>query len=101
MGDVRSVLSCRYAAGVVPKAEGGAVVGVGTQEDEMFVLWHLLNKGGELWGRERWGWGTDTVVGLPGAHGGELVRSFCFLDEERVVFTAGEDGCIMAWKAET
>ncbi|KAK0753866.1 WD40-repeat-containing domain protein [Schizothecium vesticola] len=90
IGDVRSVLSCRYAAGVVPKAEGGAVVGVGTQEDEMF-----------LWGRERWGWGRDTVVGLPGAHSGELVRSFCFLDEERVVFTAGEDGCVMAWKAET
>ncbi|KAK1837178.1 WD40-repeat-containing domain protein [Podospora conica] len=93
VGDVRPVLGCRYAAGVVPKAEGGAVVGVGAQDEEMFALWHLA-KGASGWGLDR-----DTVVGLPGAHGGELVRSFCFLDEERLVLTAGEDGCVKAWRA--
>ena len=37
-------------------------------------------------------------VGLPGAHGEEIVRAFCFFDQEQVVFTAGEDGNIKAWR---
>ncbi|KAK5992476.1 putative WD repeat-containing protein [Cladobotryum mycophilum] len=39
----------------------------------------------------------DNRVSLPGAHGGEIVRSFCFFDDENVVFTTGEDGSIKAW----
>lgn len=40
----------------------------------------------------------DNRVNLPGAHCGEIVRSFCFFDDEQVVFTAGEDGHIKAWR---
>ena len=45
-----------------------------------------------------WGLDRDNSVGLPGAHGEEIVRSFCFFDEEHVVFTAGEDGNVKAWR---
>lgn len=45
-----------------------------------------------------WGFSAETSVGLPGAHGSELVRSFRFFDQEQVVFTAGEDGQIIAWR---
>jgi len=58
---------------------------------EMFQLFHL-SKGPSGWGLDK-----GSIVGLPGAHGSELVRSFCFFDEEQVVFTAGEDGHIKAW----
>ena len=70
---------------------GGGLLTVRNSQ-EMFALWHLA-KGANGWGLDR-----DTVVGLPGAHGGELVRSFCFVDEEQLVFTAGEDGCVKAWR---
>lgn len=45
-------------------------------------------------------WEMDRAnsVGLPGAHGEEIVRAFCFFDQEQVVFTAGEDGNINAWR---
>ncbi|KAH6650600.1 WD40-repeat-containing domain protein [Chaetomium tenue] len=93
LGDVRPLLGCQYLADVVGKEGGmGAVVGVGAQDQEMFQLIHL-SKGANGWGLDR-----DTVVGLPGAHGSELVRSFCFYDEQHVVFTAGEDGCVKAWR---
>ncbi|KAH6853900.1 WD40-repeat-containing domain protein [Chaetomium sp. MPI-CAGE-AT-0009] len=93
LGDVRALLGCQYLADVVGKTGGiGAVVGVGAQDQEMFQLIHLA-KGAGGWGLDR-----DTVVGLPGAHGSELVRSFCFYDEQQLVFTAGEDGCVKAWR---
>ncbi|KAL2023259.1 hypothetical protein VTK56DRAFT_3382 [Thermocarpiscus australiensis] len=92
-GDVRPLLGCQYLAKVVPKLDGaGAVVGVGSQDQQTFQLIHLA-KGAGGWGLDR-----ETVVGLPGAHGTELVRSFCFYDEQQVVFTAGEDGCVKAWR---
>jgi hypothetical protein len=46
----------------------------------------------------KWALDRDNSVGLPGAHGEEIVRSFCFFDEEQVVFTAGEDGCVRGWR---
>ncbi|KAK4144361.1 WD40-repeat-containing domain protein [Dichotomopilus funicola] len=93
LGDMRELLGCRYLADVVAKQGGdGAVVGVGAQDQEMFQLIHL-SKGAEGWGLDK-----DTIVGLPGAHGSELVRSFCFYDEQQLVFTAGEDGCVKAWR---
>lgn len=60
----------------------------------MFSLVHM-SKG------ETWTLDNQSAVGLPGAHGGEIVRSFQFFDEEQVVFTAGEDGKIKAWKPST
>jgi len=60
---------------------------------ELFRLIHLSKGAAGAWGLDQ-----DTVVGLPGAHGSELVRSFCVIDEEQVVYTAGEDGCVKAWR---
>ena len=49
-------------------------------------------------GAQGWTLDMDNRVGLPGAHGEEIVRAFCFYDEEQAVFTAGEDGRIKAWR---
>lgn len=57
----------------------------------MFQLVHLT-KGQE------WGFALDSVVGLPGAHGSEIVRGFCVFDEQQVVYTCGEDGKVRAWR---
>ncbi|KAK3987745.1 WD40-repeat-containing domain protein [Cladorrhinum sp. PSN332] len=93
LGDIREVVGCQYLADVVPKADGkGAVIGAGSQDRELFQLIHL-SKGASGWGLD-----TESVVGLPGGHGQELVRSFCVFDEQQVVFTGGEDGCIKAWR---
>ncbi|KAK0735004.1 WD40-repeat-containing domain protein [Lasiosphaeria miniovina] len=92
-GDVRQVVGCQYVAGVFPKLNGaGAVIGVGSQDQEMFQMIHLARQGA-AWGLDR-----DSVVALPGAHGSELIRSFYFIDEEQLVLTAGEDSCIKAWR---
>jgi hypothetical protein len=48
-----------------------------------------------------WTLDRGTSVALPGAHGGEIVRSFCFFDDQHVVFTGGEDGNIKAWRPES
>jgi hypothetical protein len=45
-----------------------------------------------------WVLDRDNNVGLPGAHGEDIVRAFCFYDESQAVFTAGEDGSIKAWR---
>lgn len=46
----------------------------------------------------KWVLDRENSVGLPGAHGEDLVRSFCFYDEAQMVFTAGEDGNVKAWR---
>ncbi|KAL0468977.1 WD40-repeat-containing domain protein [Neurospora intermedia] len=93
LGDIRKVVDCQYLCNVIPKVTGaGAVIGAGTQDQELFRLIHLSKNGAS------WSLDSETVVGLPGAHGSEIVRSFCFVDEQQVVFTAGEDSCIKAWR---
>ncbi|KAK4178641.1 WD40-repeat-containing domain protein [Triangularia setosa] len=95
MGDIREVMECQYLANVVPKwGDAGAVVGVGSQDQEIFQLVHLA-KGVD---NGQWGLDRDSIVGLPGAHGQELVRSFVFYDEQQLVVTGGEDGCIKSWR---
>lgn len=58
---------------------------------QLFQLVHMAKA-------PNWSFSAETSVGLPGAHGSELVRSFRFFDQEQVVFTAGEDGQIIAWR---
>ncbi|ROW10791.1 hypothetical protein VPNG_05379 [Cytospora leucostoma] len=92
VGDIREALKCQYVANVASKlGDNGAVIGAGTQDQQLFQLIHMSKSPG-------WGFRAETSVGLPGAHGSELVRSFCFVDQEQVVFTAGEDGQIIAWR---
>ncbi|CEI41152.1 hypothetical protein FVEN_g3504 [Fusarium venenatum] len=94
-GDMRSVLGCQYVADITPKMDGsGAVLGAGAQDKQAFELVFLAkNPNGEGWALDR-----ENSVGLPGAHGDEIVRSFCFFDEAHVVYTAGEDGNVKAWR---
>ncbi|CAJ2500208.1 Uu.00g030610.m01.CDS01 [Anthostomella pinea] len=93
-GDMRSVLGCQYIANISAKANGaGAVIGAGAHDQQAFEMIHLT-KGESGWALDR-----ANSVGLPGAHSEEVVRSFCFYDEAQMVFSAGEDGCIKAWRA--
>ncbi|KAI3324838.1 WD40 repeat-like protein [Xylariaceae sp. AK1471] len=94
-GDMRAVLGCQYVANIFSKANGaGAVIGAGAHEQQAFELVHLT-KGGN------WALDRANSVGLPGAHSEEIVRSFCFYDEAQMVFSAGEDGFIKAWRANS
>ncbi|KAI0160824.1 WD40 repeat-like protein [Xylariaceae sp. FL1272] len=91
-GDMRSVLGCQYIANITAKTNGaGAVIGAGAHEQQAFELIHLTSD--KTWALDR-----DNTVGLPGAHSSEIVRSFAFYDEDQMVFSAGEDGFIKAWK---
>ncbi|GAP88760.2 putative wd domain-containing protein [Rosellinia necatrix] len=93
-GDMRAVLGCQYIANISIKANGaGAVIGAGALEQQAFELVHLTK--GDNWALDR-----VNSVGLPGAHSGELIRSFCFYDEAQMVFSAGEDGFLKAWKPQ-
>ncbi|KAJ8124972.1 hypothetical protein O1611_g8669 [Lasiodiplodia mahajangana] len=90
-GDMRDVLGCQYISNIV-KANGlGVILGAGSHEQQAFQLIHV-EKG------ETWALDPGNTVGLPGAHSGEIVRSFRFYDKEQVVFSAGEDGFIKAWR---
>ncbi|KAH7313533.1 WD40-repeat-containing domain protein [Stachybotrys elegans] len=94
-GDLRQGLGCQYVANVSPKADGtGVILGAGAQENSQqgFEL-VFLTKGESAWAFDR-----SSSVGLPGAHGEEIVRAFCFIDEDQVVITAGEDGSVKAWR---
>ncbi|PHH69567.1 hypothetical protein CDD80_6649 [Ophiocordyceps camponoti-rufipedis] len=94
-GDVRSLLDCRYVADVTPKTDGtGVVLGAGSQERQSFELVFLTRDAVE----SSWKLDRANGVALPGAHGDEIVRAFCFFDEEQLVFTAGEDGNVKAWR---
>lgn len=95
-GDMRTILECQYVANVFPKLNGaGAVIGAGSCEHEMFGMVHLSPRGH---GDKKWVLDLDNSVGMPGAHGQEVVRSFVFMDAEKTVYTAGEDACVKSWK---
>lgn len=92
-GDVRELLGGEYVANVLRRPDGGAVIGVGTHSRESFDLIPLRNN-------PPWKFSPESKVILPGAHGSEVVRSFCFLDSHQTVLTCGEDGEIKAWKGD-
>ncbi|KAL6904826.1 WD40-repeat-containing domain protein [Trichoderma evansii] len=94
-GDLRKVLGCQYVANVTTKLDGsGAILGAGSQDKQNFELVFLAKTPNNAWALDH-----DNRVVLPGAHGSEIVRSFCFFDDEQVVFTTGEDGNVKAWRA--
>ncbi|KAH8173752.1 guanine nucleotide-binding protein beta subunit-like protein [Sarocladium implicatum] len=94
-GDMRTVLDCQYVADVTPKLDGsGAVIGAGSQDRQTFELTFMARTPQNGWVLNR-----EDSVSMPGAHGEEIVRSFCFFDEEKLVFTAGEDGHVRAWRS--
>ncbi|TGO12688.1 hypothetical protein BTUL_0084g00470 [Botrytis tulipae] len=90
-GDMRENLGGEYVANVLCRPDGGAVLGTGRHSKNDFDLIQL-KKG------KPWVFAPETKVTLDGAHGSEIVRSFCFLDSHRAVLTAGEDGQIKSWR---
>ncbi|ODA79509.1 hypothetical protein RJ55_05102 [Drechmeria coniospora] len=96
-GDLRETLGggTQYVAGVTPKTDGsGAIIGAGSQDKQTFELIFMARHPAE----PSWVLDRGNSVSLPRAHGDEIVRSFCFFDDEKLVFTAGEDGNIKAWR---
>ncbi|KAK7218024.1 hypothetical protein V2G26_006027 [Clonostachys chloroleuca] len=92
-GDLRRDTESQYVADIVPKNDGsGAIVGAGAQDKQTFKLMFLTNDQGS------WEVNSGNSVGLPGAHGEEIVRAYCFFDESQMVFTGGEDGKVKAWR---
>jgi len=73
-GDMREMLGGEYVVNVLGRADGGAVLGLGTHSRESFDLVQL--KSGKPWT-----FSLEEKVTLLGAHGSEIVRTFCFLDE--------------------
>ncbi|KAM3069254.1 hypothetical protein ACMFMG_010765 [Clarireedia jacksonii] len=92
-GDMRENLGGEYVANILSRPDGGAVLGIGTHSKNEFDLVQL--KPGKPWT-----FVPETKVTLAGAHGSEIVRSFCFLDAHRAVLTAGEDGQIKSWRGQ-
>ena len=93
-GDVRELLGGEYAANVVRRFDGSAVLGIGSHR---YALEHIGNDDRSesrlmSYSRESfdlvqfkknpsWVFGVpEEKVNLIGAHGSEIVRSFCFLD---------------------
>lgn len=72
-GDMRENLGGEYVANVLCRPDGGAVLGIGSHSKNDFDLVQL-KKG------KPWVFAPETKVTLSGAHGSEIVRSFCFLD---------------------
>ncbi|GAO13700.1 uncharacterized protein UV8b_01667 [Ustilaginoidea virens] len=96
LGDLRTALACQYVADAKAKTDGsGAVIGAGAQDRQHFELVFLAANEGR---GPRWVLDRGSSVGLPGGHGGELVRSFCLVDDAQLVFTGGEDGSVKAWR---
>ncbi|KAK2597346.1 hypothetical protein QQS21_006043 [Conoideocrella luteorostrata] len=97
-GDLRSALGCQYVANVTVKTDGsGTIIGAGAQDRQAFELVFLTRNPHQEQG-PKWVFDRDNSVGLPGGHGEEIVRSFCFFDDAQLVFTAGEDGTVKAWR---
>ncbi|KAI4237688.1 MAG: hypothetical protein LQ349_001668 [Xanthoria aureola] len=92
LGDLRPQLQCEYVVDLVSSESTGTVLGAGSHSlHQLDVV--PLHRGSE------WGLDTANTLRLPGAHGEEVVRSFCFSRDGNTIFTAGEDGLIKAWRS--
>lgn len=92
-GDMRELLGGEYVCNVLGRPDGSAVLGIGSHSRESFDL--IQHRNGSPWA-----FVPAEKVTLTGAHGSEIVRSFCFLDSHKTVLTAGEDGQVKAWRSE-
>ncbi|KAH8649419.1 hypothetical protein BGZ60DRAFT_389799 [Tricladium varicosporioides] len=81
-GDMRELLGGEYVCNVLGRPDGSAVLGIGSHSRESFDL--IQHRNGSPWA-----FVPAEKVTLTGAHGSEIVRSFCFLDSHKTVLTAG------------
>ncbi|KAL2039336.1 hypothetical protein N7G274_008004 [Stereocaulon virgatum] len=92
-GDIRPKLQCEYVVSVIPYiGSGKAILGVGSLSQQNLDLVPLRYA-------DTWSFDLKSTIRLPGAHGEDIVRSMC--TDHDTVFTAGEDGLIRAWRADT
>ncbi|KAK3111408.1 hypothetical protein LTR53_013387 [Teratosphaeriaceae sp. CCFEE 6253] len=87
-GDVRPTLDCAYAVGLRRQPDGQPVVACGDHEKRTLSLVQLTG------GPEPWGFGR--ALGLPGAHGGKVVRDVLLV--EGGAYSCGEDGQVRVWR---
>jgi len=108
-GDMREGLGGEYMANVLRRPDGSAVIGMGTHRYILGWLGYrvlLIGNSRESFDliqftkNTPWTFVPESKVTLPGAHGTEIVRAFCFLDSHKTVLTAGEDGQVKAWSGE-
>ena len=74
MGDLRDPLECEYIVDCIPSFGGGqAILGAGSHSKNRLDLVPIDSAGSEVWTYD-----LPSTVCLPGAHGGEIVRSMFF-----------------------
>lgn len=112
-GDLREGLKCEYVVDVVSRPDGSAVIGTGSHRYDTHI-WIIQVLSPALLTSKKcpspslyscsltinskesfeliqftsgppWRFVADTNVALAGAHGEEIVRSFCFLDHVRIL----------------
>jgi WD40 repeat protein len=99
LGDLRQLLGCDYVMKIrnhptMPMiAIGSHSEGAGSQNMKLVPL---NNPQGST--RPTWQVDAENAICLEGGHGEELVRDYLVDDDGGVVWTAGEDGVVRAWK---
>ncbi|KAL9598202.1 MAG: hypothetical protein Q9179_003994 [Wetmoreana sp. 5 TL-2023] len=91
-GDLRPQLHCDYVVDLVNSFSTRPLMGAGSHSCQNLDIVPLHRQSG-------WTLDVSNTTRLPGAHGDDIVRSICFGDDEKTIFTAGEDGLIKAWRA--
>jgi hypothetical protein len=97
--DLREKLGGQYVANVMRRPDGTSAIGVGTHKYVLARYTYKIILGiryiANCYSRESfdliqlknsppWSFMPESKVTLPGAHGSEIVRSFCFLDSVRI-----------------
>ncbi|KAI5303596.1 chromatin binding protein, partial [Ascosphaera pollenicola] len=88
--DVRGQLRCNYVAQVIRGSED-VYIASGMPGQSRFDLMPIAKE-------PQWRFDESGVVRLPGAHGEEVVRGVVLDEENRSLFTCGEDGFVRAWQ---
>ncbi|KAK4503832.1 hypothetical protein PRZ48_004747 [Zasmidium cellare] len=85
-GNVREKLECMYVVNVLLQPDGPPLMAYGDTEKQSLSISSLGTPGA---------WGFGQKVGLPGAHGEEIVRDLLLIGKR--AFSCGEDGAVKAW----
>lgn len=88
LGDVRPLIPCEYVIDIV-RTGGNSTIAAGSHSKSQVDI-VPINGDGTLDG-------TSRIV-LRNAHGEEIVRSIFVADSNNIIFTAGEDGQIQAYR---
>ena len=90
LGDVRPRLNCQYVVDVANIAGQNVIVSASTA-DQNVTLTPFSTSNDHVLERE------NSIL-LPGGHGDDVVRSITCSPDHSVLYTAGEDAVIKAWR---